>query len=149
MAIAETLESDCGQGYGSAKDIGESEPPFIWQGQMKGEQHNHHGNDGDSGVRLKTEIEAGPGLKLQAPLYAVALALHDDERGHEADNVEILRKLACVPHFPMFDFKSFTAARLGVDLGKSFSPDRFGRIVHSHTSSLQGHQPSPANCGIS
>ena len=81
-------------------------------------------------MRLPVEIQAGLVLELQATLPAVHLPPYHDERGHEADNLKVPAKLAGIPDLAVFGFKSFTAARHGVDFGHSSTANVFGRIVH-------------------
>ena len=57
-------------------------------------------------VRLEREVEPGSVLEHQAPLLPVDLATNDDERGGEADDLEVLGQLGRAPDLPVLGFQS-------------------------------------------
>ena len=54
------------------------------------------GGDGRSSRRCEAPMEARPVLERKRALLAVALALDDHERCHEADHLEMLLQFGCV-----------------------------------------------------
>src|SRR2546425_5176438 len=82
-------------------------------------------------VRYEVEVVAGHVLELQRPLHAVCLPPDHDERGQEADYLEILGKLLGVPHLAMLRYQGLSAAWLGVDFGQPLTAGLFRPIGHS------------------
>ena len=77
---------------------------------LEGEHHEvshclflRHGSP--SSVRLPVEEKPGIMLELQAALLAVRLPPHDDQRGHEAKNLEFPGKPAGIPDLTVFGFQ--------------------------------------------
>ena len=69
-------------------------------------------------------------LELQRPFLVVALAPHDDEWGHEPENLEVIGKLVGVPDLAVFGFQGLTTAGIGVDLDKAVTAGCFRWIGH-------------------
>ncbi len=80
-------------------------------------------------MRLEAKVETGVVLEHQTALLFVRPAAHDHKRCQEAFYDEVLPQLLCIPDLPVFRFKGFTAARLGVDLRQLQAADGFGGVV--------------------
>jgi hypothetical protein len=81
-------------------------------------------------VRLPVEVEPGRVLEFEAALCPIGPAPDDDQRGHEADGLEVLHKLVGVPHLAVLRFQSLTAAGSKVDLGEALKTGGFGFVDH-------------------
>lgn len=69
----------------------------------------------------EVEVEAGLVLELQAALHAIGSAAHHDERGHEADNLEILGELFPVPDLAVLRLQRRPVASGAVDLHQTLA----------------------------
>ena len=88
-------------------------------------------------MRLKREVQPRIVLELQRSLHAIASAANDNERGHEADYLELVSKLVRCPYLAVLSFKGLTlgAHVVTLDLGvldqASFSAEIFEPIHYS------------------
>src|SRR5208337_4309441 len=81
-------------------------------------------------VWLEAEVEPGACLEHQAPFLPVALATNDDERGGEADDLEVIGQLRRAPNLTVLGFQILPGAGPGVDLGEQLAADVFGWVGH-------------------
>ena len=77
-------------------------------------------------MRGETEIESGLVLELKASKPSISLSTNDDERSHEALNVEVSAQFLRVPDLPVLCFQRLTASRFGFGVFReTFAADRF------------------------
>src|SRR5579884_788224 len=80
-------------------------------------------------VRLPTEVEPRLVLEFEASFLAVRAATNDNQRGGEADHLEIPAKFVGVPDLAVLGFKGFSASRLGIQFDQPATPDVLGGVV--------------------